>query len=195
MPSTNFVDQLKGRTGGVDIVSNGAGLGSPDQIRIRGSRSLATTSSNLNNLEQPLIVVDGIPFEGNFNDLDQDNIQSLDILKDASSTAIYGSRGSNGVILVTTKRGTKGKATVNYNMYYGNSNILGELKVFTGPEYAQFKAYSGQLNTVNPGTVAYPLTPAELAGVANGTSTHWQKLLYQTGHNLNQNITLSGGER
>ena len=193
VPSTNFVDQLKGRTAGVDIVSNGAGLGSPDQIRIRGSRSLATTSSNLNNLEQPLIVVDGIPFGGNLNDLDQDNIQSIDILKDASSTAIYGSRGSNGVILVTTKRGIKGKSIVSYNMYYGNSNILGELKVFNGPEYAQFKAYSGQLNTVNPGTVAYPLTPAELAGVSNGTSTDWQKLLYQTGHNLNQNITLSGG--
>jgi len=194
VPSTNFVDQLKGRTAGVDIVSNGAGLGSPDQIRIRGSRSLATTSGNLNNLEQPLIVVDGIPFGGNFNDLDQDNVQSIDILKDASSTAIYGSRGSNGVILVTTKRGTKGKSTVSYNMYYGNSNILGELKVFNGPEYAQFKAYSGQLNTVNPGTVAYPLTPAELAGVANGTSTDWQKLIYRTGHNLNQNITLSGGD-
>ncbi len=194
VPSTNFVDQLKGRSAGVDIVSNGAGLGSPDQIRIRGSRSLATTSGNLNNLEQPLIVVDGIPFGGNFNDLDQDNVQSIDILKDASSTAIYGSRGSNGVILVTTKRGVKGKSIVSYNMYYGNSNILGELKVFNGPEYAQFKAYSGQLNTVNPGTVAYPLTPAELAGVSNGTSTDWQKLLYQTGHNLNQNITVSGGD-
>ncbi|MFI5162857.1 MAG: SusC/RagA family TonB-linked outer membrane protein [Sphingobacteriales bacterium] len=194
VPSTNFVDQLKGRSAGVDIISNGAGLGSPDQIRIRGSRSLATTSGNLNNLEQPLIVVDGIPFGGNFNDLDQDNVQSIDILKDASSTAIYGSRGSNGVILVTTKRGTKGKSVVSYNMYYGNSNILGELKVFNGPEYSQFKAYSGTLNTVNPGTIAYPLTPAEVTGTQNGTSTDWQKLLYQTGHNLNQNITLSGGD-
>jgi len=193
-PSTNVVDQLKGRTAGVDVVSNGAGLGNSDQIRIRGSRSLSTNSSTLNSLDGPLIVVDGIPFGGNINDLDQDNIQTLDILKDASATAIYGSRGSNGVILITTKRGIKGKAVVSYNMYYGNSNILGELKVFNGPEYAQFKAYSGQLNTVNPGTVAYPLTPAELAGVTNGTSTDWQKLIYQTGHNLNQNITLSGGD-
>jgi len=193
-PSTNVVDQLKGRTAGVDVVSNGAGLGNSDQIRIRGSRSLSTNSGTLNALDGPLIVVDGIPFGGNIEDLDQDNIQTLDILKDASATAIYGSRGSNGVILITTKRGNKGKVVVSYNMYYGNSNILGELKVFNGPEYAQFKAYSGTLNTLNPGTVAYPLTPAEVAGVANGTSTDWQKLIYQTGHNLNQNLTLSGGD-
>jgi len=193
-PSTNVVDQLKGLSAGVDVVSNGAGLGAPDQIRIRGDRSLSTNSGTLNALDGPLIVVDGIPFGGNINDLDQDNIETLDILKDASSTAIYGSRGSNGVILITTKRGIKGKAVVSYNMYYGNSNILGELKVFNGPQYAQLKAYSGQLNTVNPGTVAYPLTPAEQAGVTNGTSTDWQKLLYQTGHNLNQNITVAGGD-
>jgi len=193
-PSTNVIDQLKGRTAGVDIISNGAGLGNTDQIRIRGSRSLSTNANTLNNLDQPLIVVDGIPFGGNINDLDQDNIQSVDILKDASATAIYGSRGSNGVLLITTKRGQKGKSTLNYNMYYGNSNILGELRVFNGPEYAQFKAYSAQLNTITPGASGYPLTPAELAGVSAGTSTDWQKLIYQTGHNLNQNISLSGGD-
>ncbi len=193
-PSANVIDQLKGVTAGVDIVSNSSGLGNSDQIRIRGSRSLSTNSNTLNSLDQPLIVVDGIPFGGNIDDLDQDNILTLDILKDASATAIYGSRGSNGVILITTKRGNKGKSTVSYNMYYGNSNVLGELKVFNGPEYAQFKAYSGSLNTVNPGTVAYPLTPAELAGVSNGTSTDWQKLIYQTGHTSDQNLTLSGGD-
>jgi TonB-linked SusC/RagA family outer membrane protein len=193
-PSTNVIDQLKGTTAGVDVVSNGSGLGSPDQIRIRGSRSLSVNPTQLNSLDGPLIVVDGIPFGGNINDLDQDNIQSLDILKDASATAIYGSRGSNGVILITTKRGTKGKAVVSYNMYYGNSDILGELKVFNGPEYAQYKMYSAQLNTLSPGSSGYPLTPAEIAGEANGTSTDWQKLIYQTGHNLNQNITLSGGD-
>ena len=193
-PSTNVIDQLKGRSAGVDIVSNGAGLGNSDQIRIRGTRSLSTSSGGLNSLAQPLIVVDGIPFGGNINDLDQDNILTLDILKDASATAIYGSRGSNGVILITTKRGNKGKAVVSYNMYYGNSNILGELKEFNGAQYAQLKAYSGSLNTVNPGTVGYPLTPAELAGVKNGTSTDWQKLIYQTGHNSNQNISIAGGD-
>jgi TonB-linked SusC/RagA family outer membrane protein len=193
-PSTNVIDQLKGLTAGVDIVSNGSGLGNPDQIRIRGSRSLSSNATTLNSLDQPLIVVDGIPFGGNIDDLDQDNIQSLDILKDASATAIYGSRGSGGVILVTTKRGTKGKSVLSYNMYYGNSNILGEIPVFNGPEYAQFKKYAAQLNTVSPGSTGYPLTPAELTGEQNGTSTDWQKLIYQTGHNLNQNVSLSGGD-
>lgn len=191
-PSANFVDQLKGRTAGVSIVSNGSGLGNSNQIRIRGSRALSTSSSELNSLDQPLIVVDGIPFGGSINDLDQDNVQSLEILKDASSTAIYGSRGSGGVILVTTKRGVKGKSVVSYNAYYGNSNILGEYKVFNGPEYAQFLNYSAQLNTLAP-TSSATFTPTELAGIANGTSTDWQKLIFKTGHTSDQSINISGG--
>jgi TonB-dependent SusC/RagA subfamily outer membrane receptor len=122
-------------------------------------------------LDQPLIVLDGIPFSGTVNDIDPDDIASLDILKDASATAIYGSRGSGGVILITTKRGRTGKSQMSYNGYYGMASVLGDLKVFNGPEYAQFKQDASTYNTAQPGTTAYPLTAAEQAGLAAGTNT------------------------
>ncbi len=195
-PSSNVISELKGRTAGVDIISNGSTPGSSAQIRIRGDRTMTsnnTATSTVNALDQPLIVVDGIPYGGNFTDLDADNIASLEILKDASATAIYGSRGSNGVILVTTKRGRNGKAVLSYNSYYGVSNILAELKVYNGPQYAQFKADAATLNTQNPGQANYPLTAAEQTGLTNGTSTDWQKLIYRQGHTTDQNVSLSGG--
>ena len=146
VPEANFISQLQGRTAGVDIVNNSATPGGGGQIRIRGNRSMATATSpgayNANSisdgLDQPLVVLDGIPFGGNVNDIDPDNIASLDILKDASATAIYGSRGSGGVILITTRRGRVGKSQMSYNGYTGISNVLKELRVFNGKEYAQF---------------------------------------------------------
>jgi TonB-dependent starch-binding outer membrane protein SusC len=196
-PSSDIVSELKGRTAGVDIVDNGSTPGASAQIRIRGDRTLTqnnTASSTVNALDGPLLVVDGIPYGGNFSDLDQDNVESLEILKDASATAIYGSRGSGGVILVTTKRGRSGKPVLSLNTYYGMSEILGELKVYNGPEYAQFKADATAGNSQSPGTTPYPLTTAEMAGLTNGTSTDWQKLIYQKGLVANQNLSLSGGD-
>ena len=112
-------------------------------------------------LDQPLLVLDGIPFGGSINDLNPEDIASVDILKDASATAIYGSRGAGGVILVTTKRGRTGKPVVSYDAYYGISSVMGKLKVFNGAEYAQFKKDAATYNRSAPGTTAYPLTPAE----------------------------------
>ncbi len=197
-PASDIVSQLKGRTAGVDIVDNGAAPGSTAQIRIRGNRTMTqqlTSPGTVNALDQPLLVVDGIPFGGNFSDLDQDNVASLEILKDASATAIYGSRGSGGVILVTTKRGKAGKTIVSYDSYYGMSEILGELKVYNGAQYAQFKADAAANNSQSPNTQPYPLTAAEQAGLAAGTSTDWQKLMYQKGITINQSLDLSGGDQ
>lgn len=201
VPTANFISELQGRTAGVDIVSNSATPGGGGQIRIRGNRSMATaTSSTANNansisdgLDQPLVVLDGIPFGGSVNDIDPDNIASLDILKDASATAIYGSRGSGGVILITTKRGRTGKSQMTYNGYYGISSRLGELKVFNGKEYAQFKADATALNSATPNSTSYPLTAAEQAGLTAGTSTDWQKLIYRNAMTTSNNLSLSGG--
>src|SRR5690606_4877063 len=93
--SANFTQALQGRAAGVDISTTGTRPGANPVIRIRGVRSL--TGSN-----DPLIVLNGIPFFGGFNDINPNDVESLDILKDASATAIYGSRGANGVILITT---------------------------------------------------------------------------------------------
>ena len=204
VPEPNFINELQGRTAGVDIVNNSATPGGGGQIRIRGNRSMATSTfvnangvGNANsisdNLDQPLVVLDGIPFSGNVNDIDPDNIASLDILKDASATAIYGSRASGGVILITTRRGRVSKSQMTYNGYYGISSVLGDLKVFNGPEYAQFKADAATYNTSSPGTTAYPLTPDEQAGLAAGTNTNWQKLIYRNAMTTSNNLSLSGG--
>jgi TonB-linked SusC/RagA family outer membrane protein len=203
VPTANFVTELKGRTAGVDIVSNNSSPGATGQIRIRGNRSLAPeavpynptqTAVSNDQLNGPLIVLDGIPYGGSINDINPDDIASLDILKDASATVIYGSRGSGGVILITTKRGNKsGKAVMSYNGYYGFSNPTGEYKVYNGSEYAALKDEAKAGNSINPGNSAYGLTTAEQAGLANGTSTDWQKQIYQTGQVTNQNISLNGG--
>ncbi|MDP9048460.1 MAG: TonB-dependent receptor [Bacteroidota bacterium] len=197
-PAANIPAELKGHTPGVDIQSNSATPGGGGQIRIRGDRAFTNNASSEGNsnadaLNQPLIVLDGIPFGGSLNDLDPDNVASLEILKDASATAIYGSRGSNGVILVTTKRGRAGKAIVSYNAYYGFTNILSELKVYNGQQYAQLKADAAAGNSQTPGLAVYPLTAAEQAGLTAGTSTDWQKLIYKQGRTSDQNLSLSGG--
>jgi TonB-dependent starch-binding outer membrane protein SusC len=182
----NVVSQLKGRTAGVDIVSNSSNPGASGQIRIRGERSLTGNNS-------PLLVVDGIPFGGSINDLNPNDIVSLDILKDASATAIYGYAGSNGVILITTKRGRSGKAIVSLDTYYGVTSIMDQLRVFTGDELAAFKLEAAAGNTVNPGTNPYALTTAESEGLAGGVNTDWQSLVYQKGFTSDQQLSVSGG--
>jgi TonB-linked SusC/RagA family outer membrane protein len=205
VPEPNFINELQGRTAGVDIVTNSSTPGGGGQIRIRGNRSMATATAvnsqtgvgNANTisdgLDQPLIVLDGIPFSGNVNDIDPDNIASLDILKDASATAIYGSRGSGGVILITTKRGRVGKSQMSYNGYYGVSSVLSDLKVFDGKEYAQFKQDAATYNTTTPGSSSYLLTAAEDSGLTAGVNTNWQKLIYRNAMTTSNNLSLQGG--
>lgn len=193
--SYNVIDQLKGHAAGVDIITASAVPGGESQIRIRGNRTMvastplsATSSSTdaatANTADAPLLVVDGIPYNGNLNDISPNDIASLEILKDASATAIYGSRGAGGVILITTKRGAPGKTVFSYDGYYGTSKVMKELKEFSGAEYAQFKLDAGN---------AYPLTPAENAALAAGTSTDWQKLIYKDAPIMNHNLNVSGG--
>ncbi len=191
VPASNILAQLKGRTAGVDIVSNSATPGGGGQIRIRGNRSLATNAGTLDALDAPLLVVDGIPFGGSINDISPDDVASLEILKDASATAIYGSRGSGGVILLTTKKGKNGKAVFNYDAFHGISNVLDKLRVFTGPEYAAFKAEAAA--AIAPTASGYGLTTFEQAALAAGISTDWQDLIYQQGFTTSHNLGISGG--
>lgn len=189
----NIVDQLKGRVAGLDITSNSTTPGATGQIRLRGERSFATTQGNADNQNQPLFVIDGVPFiGGSFNDINQDDIVSVDVLKDASATAIYGSRASGGVIIITTKRGKAGRTQVTYSANVGVSNITKEYPFMNGPQYADFKKATIAGNPAN--TTAYPLTVAETAGIANGTSTDWQKLIYRTGLITDNQLGVSGGD-
>lgn len=196
VPAPNVINQLKGRAAGVSIVSNGATPGAQAQIRIRGNRTLTTSQSGADALDGPLVVVDGIPY-GGLNDLNPDDIANIEILKDASATAIFGSRGAGGVLLVTTKRGKVGKPVISYDGYYGVTNIMSKYKVFNGEEYAQFKEDGAAYNRSSwPGSQyssSYLLTQAEKDALAAGVSTDWQDLIYKTGHMQSHQLSLQGG--
>jgi TonB-dependent SusC/RagA subfamily outer membrane receptor len=182
VPATNIIQGLQGRLAGIDIQTNSTQPGAAAAIRVRGERSLGTTGGSADSQNGPLVVLDGIPFVGGgINDINPDDIASIDVLKDASATAIYGSRGASGVIIVTTKRGKAGATVVSYNAYAGVSNRIAEYNFFNGQEFADFKKAAGVLNSVNPGTTAYGLTTAEQAGLTNGTNTDWQKIIFRTG--------------
>ena len=191
VPAPNIISQLQGRAAGLDIVRNNSNPGASGQIRIRGNRSLASSQAANDQQNSPLLVLDGIPFAGSINDINPDDVASIDILKDASATAIYGSRGSNGVIIITTKRGRTGKGQISYNAYYGISEITKQYPFFNGTEYA---AYKEEARLATPtGVSNYGLTTAEQAGLANGTNTDWQKLLYKHAFVSSHELSLSGG--
>jgi TonB-dependent starch-binding outer membrane protein SusC len=182
----NIVNQLQGRAAGVDIVNNSSQIGAAGQIRIRGNRSLSGNND-------PLIVVDGMAYGGSLNDISQDNIATLDILKDASATAIYGSRGSNGVIIITTKRGANQRAVTTYNGYVGMVEAIDTYRLFNGQEYAQFKdaAKAGNSNVANSNS--YALTAIEQTNLAAGVSTDWQDLLLTKGIRTSHDLGVRGG--
>jgi TonB-linked SusC/RagA family outer membrane protein len=184
VPAINISTALQGRAAGVDIARTGVRPGSAGQIRIRGNRSLSATND-------PLIVVDGMPYGGSINDLNVDDIANIDILKDASATAIYGSRGSNGVIIVTTKRGRVGKPVISYNTSYGISSEIDQYRVFNAQEYTAFKSESHYGASTATGPAAF--TVDEQTGIANGTDTDWQELIYKQGHLMTHDLSVSGG--
>lgn len=186
----NIFNQIQGRVAGVDIVNNSSNIGSSGEIRIRGNRSI--TGNN-----NPLIVVDGMAYGGSINDINPENISSVDILKDASATAIYGSRGANGVIIITTKRGRTGKPITSYNGYVAMVNAIDTWRVFNGQEYAKFKedARQGQpAFATNPNvTSPYALNATEQANLAAGVNTDWQNLLLTTGIRTGHDLNVNGG--
>ncbi len=176
IPSQNISQALQGRVAGVEMSQTSSKPGAEMQIRIRGTRSL--TASN-----DPLVVLDGIPFAGNISDINPNEIKSIDILKDASATAIYGSRGANGVLLVTTNRGQTGqKAKITYNGYYGASQIFSKFDMMDGEQFAAMRAYANMPAYVNN-------TADEIAG----TNTDWQDLFYKTGAVQSHDVGVSGG--
>ena len=197
VPAPNLIVQLKGRAAGVDIVSNSATPGGGGQIRIRGNRTITNSQSASDALDGPLLVVDGIPYGGSINDINPDDVAGLEILKDASATAIYGSRGAGGVILISTKRGRTGKGIISYDGYHGITTLMDKYKVFNGAEYAQFKADAATYNRSNwptsAGTSSYLLTQAERDALAAGISTDWQDLVYEQGFTTSHQLSLSGG--
>ncbi|WP_207494795.1 SusC/RagA family TonB-linked outer membrane protein [Aridibaculum aurantiacum] len=177
VPVANIQGALQGRAAGLEVQSVGTNPGAGAQIRIRGIRSISGSND-------PLIVLDGIPYDGSLNDINPGDITAVDILKDASATAIYGSRGANGVILITTKRGRTGETRVSYNGFYGLGTVANKYPVFNAQEYQAMR---------NISTFAQGYQPEELESIRKGISTDWQDVMYQKSHKTDHNLNISGG--
>jgi TonB-linked SusC/RagA family outer membrane protein len=183
---------IQGKVAGVRIISNNGEPGAGSNIQIRGMSSISTG-------QQPLFVVDGIPLDiqstvpnsmisggwaagaatSPLNFINPDDIESIDILKDASATAIYGSRGANGVIIITTKKGATGEANINYSAYYSISKIPHTIDVLTADEFIDARVEVLNLSEDDVNHYGY--------------STNWQDEIFRTAYSHNHNLSISGG--
>ncbi|WP_373511290.1 SusC/RagA family TonB-linked outer membrane protein [Persicitalea sp.] len=175
--TARFDDALRGKVSGVQITPTSGQPGAGVSIRIRGSNSL--NASN-----EPLIVIDGFIGAGDLNNINTNDIESIEVLKDASATAIYGSRGSNGVILVTTKRGKEGKSNFTFDTYTGTQSITRKLDLMNARQYAEFQ------NDIAASTGASPFFP-NISAV--GPGTNWQDEIFRTAPITSSTLSISGG--
>ena len=186
---------LSGRIAGLTINAGGGAPGSGSQIRIRGGSSLSASND-------PLIVIDGLPVTNDSNvgatsilaSLNPNDIESFNVLKDASASAIYGARAANGVIIITTKRGGK-KLSVDYNFQYGSGKIMNKLDVMNAQQYSSFlQQYHptrvGELGIINPNIVDDPSTPQNEAQQLYNTD--WQDAIYRRTDFVDNNLSIRG---
>lgn len=181
-PTTNIMQALQGRASGVQVLQNNGSPGGAISVRIRGTNSIYGTN-------EPLYVVDGFPVNGNPTFLQNADIESIDILKDASAVAIYGARGSNGVVMITTKMGKKGGRTyVDYEAGYTVQMPTKKLKLMNAQQYAQF--YNEQ--AVNDGVAPF-FTPQQIEDFGKTPGTDWQREVMHNAPIYSTNLSVSGG--
>jgi len=175
VPAPNIAQAIQGRIAGVNISQTSTKPGATMQILIRGARSLSASND-------PLVVLDGIPFPGSIGDINPNDIKSIDILKDASATAIYGSRGANGVILLTTNRGQQGApAQVSYNSYTGLQTLFAKFPMMNSQELIALRKAAGLFTTNG-------------VDESNDTDTDWQDLFYNKSAVVtSHDVGVSGG--
>lgn len=185
--SVNVFESLQGRIPGVDITRTNGRAGSGMGILVRGERSLRANNA-------PLVLVDGVPYGSNI-DIPSEDIESIEILKDASSTAVYGSRGANGVILVTTKRGSVGKSKVKFNVYHGVSEAFSKVPVFDRDGY--IRAKTDARKDINDWETEPNIQNAflgdEVRGVEEGIFTDWQDEVTKPGGQTSYYLGFDGG--
>ncbi len=190
MVSTDVTQMIQGAVAGLTAMSTSAGAEQTDDnslILIRGRNSI--TASN-----KPLFVLDGIPYEGDIGDLNPGDILSIEVLKDASSAAIYGSRGANGVILITTRKGAVGRTKIVYDGYYSIQQVANFPDVMNGEEYYEYKKNWVEEGT-DPGDDDAALSDSEREVYESGDWTDWREVLLRTGESHRHNLSLSGGTK
>lgn len=178
LPVANLSNALQGRAAGIDIVSDGGSPGAEPVIRVRGTGSMSASD--------PLVVIDGVP-SGKISDVNPNDIETIEILKDASSSAIYGTRAANGVVIITTKRGKKNvKTNIDVNAFYGISNVSKTLDVLTAPELVMLKKERYQNDRIG-------VNPFWNDSYYETQRTNWQDELFEQGKVANVDVRLSGG--
>ena len=189
---TNFDQALSGRIAGVVVTTGDGSLGSEATITIRGNNSL--TQSNA-----PLYIIDGFPSEGSFAaSINPADIESIDVLKDASATAIYGARGANGVIVINTKRGHEGKPTVNFSASFSMSHIANKVDLMDSYEFVRLQDELIAASTMESSYYSYSEELGRnltLDDYRNIKAIDWQDQLYRTAFQQNYNVSLSGGNK
>jgi len=183
LPSANILESMQGAVAGVTITKSNAKPGAEPDIYIRGINSITADNS-------PLVVVDGIPGTG-LGNINQNDIESIEILKDASASAIYGARGANGVILVTTKRG-KGKPTVSYNGYEGVQQISNKMNLMDGATHIKNKIRAYELGGF-PSDTSDIYTIEEYNNILRGEETDWQDVYLRKGRIAEHQFSVSSG--
>jgi TonB-linked SusC/RagA family outer membrane protein len=189
LPVTNVLHAIEGSVPGVNVTQTSSVPGSSADVLVRGQNSMSAGTG-------PFIVVDGIPLSKTgavTNDINPNDIASIEILKDASATAIYGVNGANGVILITTKRGTSGKPVIRYNGYVGFDNIAHMMTPLSPDEYVQ--KYADWWRQVNP-TQTQPTPVPNAYEVTNynaGKTVDWMKEVTRQGILQDHNVSISGG--
>ena len=176
IPNLNVAQAIQGSIPGIQIQQTTSGSSPEESIVIRGRNSILASNT-------PLIVLDGIPYGGSLNDINPNDIESIEILKDASSAAIYGSRGSNGVILITSLKGIEGKPRIKYDGYYSIQDFANYPDYMNGDEFYDFK------------TIRYPesLTDSEKRIYESGQWVDWTDLGIRNGNSQQHNLSVSGG--
>ncbi|HEX6051667.1 MAG TPA: SusC/RagA family TonB-linked outer membrane protein [Gemmatimonadaceae bacterium] len=176
VPTENPMKALQGRVAGVEIVAANNEPGAAMNVRIRGVRSL--TASN-----EPLFVVDGIPITGGIQDFNPQQIESIEVLKDAAATAIYGSRGANGVVLVTTRKGTRDgqlHTTYSFDSYYGIQEPVQLIPMMNLQQYVQYMQDAAAAQNQDP-ALDKIFTAKQLYAIENNISTDWQRAVLRDG--------------
>lgn len=178
-PSASMLQTISGKTSGMQVKQNTGAPGGTISVRIRGTNSIQGSN-------EPLYVIDGFPISGSPTNLNNADIESIEILKDASATAIYGSRGANGVVMITTKQGKSGESRIDFEASYSMQSVIKTLDLMNAKEYAQFYNLE-QLND----TGKEFFTSEQIANF--GTGYDWQKLLFRKAPIYQTNLSVSGG--
>jgi len=178
-PAANVMQALSGRASGVQVKQNTGAPGAAVSVRIRGTNSIQGSN-------EPLYVIDGFPVSGQPLVLNNSDIESIEILKDASAVAIYGSRGANGVVMITTKSGKEGKMRVDYESSYGVQKLRKKIDLMNAQEYATFY----NILAANEGVSPY-FTQDEINRMGEGFD--WQDFVYRSAPIQNHSLNISGG--